>query len=159
MAEHAESLHTVRAAGVESIPAVARLLHQFNEEFGEPSPGARFLEERIRALAEAGKVEALICGERPDGFALVQFQETIWSVKPNCYLAELYVVPDRRGDGRGRALMDAVLEAAHGRGADHIDLNTSDDDRAARGLYESLGFTNREGSRDGPRMLYYERDL
>jgi hypothetical protein len=32
-------------------------------------------------------------------------------------------------------------------------------DTAARALYESAGFTNREGSEDGPRMLYYERDL
>ena len=40
-----------------------------------------------------------------------------------------------------------------------IDLNTRTDDRAAIGLYESAGFTNREGRPDGPRMRYYERDL
>jgi hypothetical protein len=38
-------------------------------------------------------------------------------------------------------------------------LGTSEDDVAARALYESAGFTNREGSPDGPTMLYYERDL
>ena len=40
-----------------------------------------------------------------------------------------------------------------------IDLGTSEDDVAARALYESAGFTNREGGPAGPRMLYYERDL
>jgi ribosomal protein S18 acetylase RimI-like enzyme len=51
------------------------------------------------------------------------------------------------------------VELARERGAAHIDLATSEDDAAARALYESAGFTNREGGPDGPRMLYYERDL
>jgi ribosomal protein S18 acetylase RimI-like enzyme len=76
-----------------------------------------------------------------------------------CYLAELYVVPDRRGQGLGRALMEAAIELARAEGADYMDLNTSEDDVAARALYESLGFTNREGRPDGPVMHYYEREL
>ena len=40
-----------------------------------------------------------------------------------------------------------------------MDLNTSVDDEAARGLYESLGFTNLEGRPDGPVMYFYEREL
>jgi hypothetical protein len=32
-------------------------------------------------------------------------------------------------------------------------------DTEALALYESEGFTNREGGPDGPRMLYYEREL
>jgi hypothetical protein len=40
-----------------------------------------------------------------------------------------------------------------------IDLGTSEDDVGARALYESAGFTNREGGPDGPTMLYYEREL
>ena len=51
--------------------------------------------------------------------------------------------------------MDAAREA----GAPHVELTTGEDDTEARGLYESAGFTNREGPPDGPRMLYYERDL
>jgi hypothetical protein len=38
-------------------------------------------------------------------------------------------------------------------------LNTGTTDTVARALYESCGFTNREGSPDGPSMLFYERDL
>jgi ribosomal protein S18 acetylase RimI-like enzyme len=40
-----------------------------------------------------------------------------------------------------------------------MDLGTSEDDEAARALYERLGFTNREGKPDGPVMFFYERDL
>jgi ribosomal protein S18 acetylase RimI-like enzyme len=69
------------------------------------------------------------------------------------------VVPDQRGQGCGRALMEAAIELAREQGADYMDLGTSEDDVAARGLYESLGFTNREGKPDGPVMLFYERDL
>jgi hypothetical protein len=40
-----------------------------------------------------------------------------------------------------------------------MDLGTGETDTAARALYESCGFTNREGGPDNPIMLYYERDL
>ena len=84
---------------------------------------------------------------------------SLWSEALECYLAELYVVPERRGRGLGLALMDAAIEHARRRGADQMDLGTSEDDVAARRLYESLGFTNREGRPDGRAMYFYEREL
>ena len=101
----------------------------------------------------------LLAGDGPDGVALLRFRRSLWTENRECYLAELYVVPGRRGQGLGRALMEAVLATAREEGADGIDLNTSVDDVAARRLYESLGFTNREGKPDGPVMLFYEREL
>jgi ribosomal protein S18 acetylase RimI-like enzyme len=50
----------------------------------------------------------------------------------------------------------AVREAT---GADYMNLGTAEDDVAARGLYESLGFDNHEGKPGGPVDHYYERDL
>jgi GNAT superfamily N-acetyltransferase len=70
-----------------------------------------------------------------------------------------YVIPERRGRGLGRALLEAALDHARKRGAARIDLNTSVSDVAARALYESAGFTNGEGGSEGPTMLYYERDV
>lgn len=55
--------------------------------------------------------------------------------------------------------MDAAIELARQKGADYMDLSTSEDDTAARKLYESVGFTNRESGPDGPIMYTYERDL
>jgi ribosomal protein S18 acetylase RimI-like enzyme len=92
-------------------------------------------------------------------FAELRFRPSLYTGALDAYLEELYVVPERRGHGLGRALLEAAMEAATERGAAHIDVGTSEDDAAARSLYESAGFTNREGGPDGPRMLYYERDL
>jgi len=98
-------------------------------------------------------------GAGPDGVAVLRFRAAIWSDAPECYLAELYVVPQLRGQGLGRALMETAIEVARARGADHMDLGTSEDDVAARLLYESLGFINREGGPDGPITYFYERDI
>jgi len=75
------------------------------------------------------------------------------------HLQELYVVPPLRGHGIGRALLRAAIDLSRERGADGIDLNTGETDTAARALYESMGFTNREGSPEGPSMLFYEREI
>lgn len=72
---------------------------------------------------------------------------------------ELYVTPERRGRGIGRALLEAAMQHARQRGAVHIELGTSESDIAASALYENAGFTNHEDGPDGPRMLCYERDL
>jgi ribosomal protein S18 acetylase RimI-like enzyme len=82
----------------------------------------------------------------------------IWSMGLESYLAELYVTPARRGQGLGRALMEAALREARSRGADTMDIGVDEPDHAARSLYESLGFSNRAGS-EGALMYVYERDL
>lgn len=138
---------------------VARLLDEFNRAYGEPSPGVEILSARAARMIEAGEIVALLAGEGPDGIAQLQFRASIWASAPDAYLAELYVVPERRGEGLGRALLEAAIEAGREAGAEVIDLNTSEDDTAAIALYESAGFTNREGGPEGPRMRYYERDL
>ena len=147
-----------RRATLEDAHDIARLLHDFNTEYGEPSPGPQALAERIEQLLGADTA-VLLAGEPPHGLAVLRFRPSIWTQGLECYLAELYVVPDRRGRGTGRALMEAVLALARSEGADYIDLNTSEDDVAARALYESVGFDNREGKPDGPVTYYYEREL
>ncbi|HEV7585293.1 MAG TPA: GNAT family N-acetyltransferase [Solirubrobacteraceae bacterium] len=138
---------------------IGRLLDAFNREFGEPTPGPRKLAERVGALITEDELTVLLAGEGPDGLAVLRFRPAIWSEALECYLAELYVVPARRGRGLGRALMLAALEAARARGADTIELGTSDSDVAARALYESLGFSNLEGDPPGSVMYFYEREL
>ena len=55
--------------------------------------------------------------------------------------------------------MRAAIALARERGADHMDLGTGDGDVVARALYESLGFSNRDGGADGPVNYFYEREL
>jgi GNAT superfamily N-acetyltransferase len=150
---------TVRRADLADAEAIGRLLHDFNSEFGEPTPGPGALADRIRELLAAGEITVLLGGVGPYGLAVLRFRPAIWTEALECYLAELYVVPDRRGRGLGRALMEAAIELARREGANHIDLGTSEDDHAARALYESLGFSNREGKPDGPINYFYEREL
>lgn len=148
----------VRRAGGADAATIGRLLHDFNTEFFEPTPGPRALAERVRQLLGAGQTAVILGGAEPCGLAVLRFRPSIWTEGLECYLAELYVVPDRRGQGLGRALMEAAIDLARNQGADYMDLGTSEDD-AARHLYESLGFTNRERNPDGPVTYFYEREL
>jgi GNAT superfamily N-acetyltransferase len=154
-----EAQHAVRLASAADAPVFGRLLHDFGVEFGESVPPAEVFAERAAPLIESGEVTVLFAGEGPDGFAELRFRPSLYTGALDAYLEELYVVPERRGRGLGRALLEAAMELAKERGAAHIDLGTSEDDTAALALYESAGFTNREGGPDGPKMLYYERDL
>lgn len=154
-----ESETRVRPATAADAPAFGRLLHAFNAEYDEPTPSADEIAERAAPLIESGEVTVLFVGDGPEGFAELRFRPSLYTGGLDAYLEELYVVPERRGRGLGRALLEAAMDYARARGADRIDLNTSEDDVAARALYERTGFTNREGSPDGPAMLYYEREL
>jgi ribosomal protein S18 acetylase RimI-like enzyme len=149
----------VRVADSSDAPSIGRLLHDFNSEFAEPSPDRERLAARLGDLLRDGQTAVLLVGDGPDGLAVLRFRPAIWSEGLECYLAELYVVPALRAGGLGRKLMVAAIELARGRGADHMDLGTGEQDVAARALYESLGFSNREGKPDGPVNYFYELDL
>jgi ribosomal protein S18 acetylase RimI-like enzyme len=149
----------VRIADVTDAEAAATLLHDFNTEFGDFTPGVEALTGRLAPLIDAGEAVVLLGGDGPHGIAVLRFRPSLWTESLDAYLEELYVAPDRRGQGLGRALLEAALEVSKSRGAGFIYLGTSVDDVAARSLYEKLGFTDREGDPDGPMMLFYEREL
>ena len=149
----------VRLAGLDHAGAVGRLLYDFNREFDEPTPAPTELADRMRQLLKNGDTLVLLAGDGPDGLAVLRFRAAIWSTGLECYLAELYVTPARRGQGLGRALMEAALREARKRGADTMDIGVDEPDLAARHLYESFGFTNRAGGAGSPVMFVYEREL
>jgi ribosomal protein S18 acetylase RimI-like enzyme len=152
----------VRLGRPDDAAAIGGMLHDFNREFDEPTPSPEWLARRVCQLIGHGDTAVLVGGlgdPGPDGLAVLRFRPAIWGDALECYLAELYVVPDRRRQGLGRALMEAAMELARCRGANYMDLGTSEADVGAIALYESLGFNNREGKPDGPINYYYERDL
>ncbi len=132
------------------------MLHDFNTEFSEPTPGTAVLTRRVLAFLRSGAMTYLVGGAGPDGFAQVSFRRSVWADEPVGYLEELYVVPDRRREGIGRALMTAVLELAHERRAAGMEVVTGEDDTAARSLYESVGFANQIEGEEKARALFYE---
>lgn len=149
----------IRRAGEDDAADVAQLLHDFNTEYDDPTPGVPALTERLGELLAEEEITVLLAGDPPHGFALFRTRPSLWSKANDVYLEELYVIPERRGQGIGGALLDTAIEAAREAGADHFELTTGETDTEARALYESRSFTNREGAPDGPRMLYYELDL
>jgi ribosomal protein S18 acetylase RimI-like enzyme len=153
-----DSGSTVRRATDADVEVIGRLLHDFNAEFDQPTPGPRALAERMKLLLGNDDTVVLLA-EESNGIAVLRFREAIWDEALECFLAELYVVPDHRGRGLGRALMESAIGNARAEGATYMDLGTSEDDVAARALYESFGFRNREGGVDGPISYFYEREL
>ena len=150
---------SVRRAGAPDAEAIGRLLHDFNTEFDEITPGPEALAHRVRGLLAGDDFLVLLAGGEPHGLAVLRFRASIWTPGLECYLAELYVQPEHRGQGLGLALMTVALDTAKAEGADYIEVATSEADVGARALYERLGFVNRERGPDGPVMLVYEREL
>jgi ribosomal protein S18 acetylase RimI-like enzyme len=139
---------------------VAYLLDRFQAEFDEYTPGAKVIAARVREHIERDLSVFLLAGPHNVGVAQLRFRAYLLTGEPTCYLEELYVVPERRGEGHGRTLMQTAMELARERGATTMELGTAANDTAARGLYESLGFRNLEKpGRPETQMLYYEREL
>ncbi len=149
----------IRLAGEADAAAIAQLLHAFNSEYEDFTPGVPILTERIGELLAEEAIVVLLAGNPTAGFALFRLRPSLWAKAADAYLEELYVIPTRRRQGIGRALLEASIEAARKAGANHFELTTGESDTEARALYESRGFTNHEGTPDGPRMFYYELDL
>jgi ribosomal protein S18 acetylase RimI-like enzyme len=147
----------VRRAQSADADAIGRLLHDFNTEFNEFTPGPRAVAERVRNLLADDEITVLVAGADLVGLAVLRFRHSLWKAALECYLEELYVVPDRRGQRIGRALMDAAIDVARHEGAADMSLGTGEDDVAARALYESLGFSNRESN--GALNFFCEREL
>lgn len=138
-----------------------RLLRDFNEEYDEPSPEPEALAAILRTRIADGNATVLLGRDEsggPVGVAAVRLQPSLWSEAMEAYLAELYVVPARRGQGFGRELLTAVLDTSRAAGADYAYLITSEDDRLAQRAYEAAGFRRNEGE-GGPIMWAYEQDL
>ena len=149
----------IRRATADDAGDVARLLHDFNSEYEEHTPGVEALTDHAREPARRGRDHRPLRrrGPRrllPAALPPLDLQRQARRLHPGALRR-----PGRRGEGLGRALLEAALDAAREAGAAHVELTTGEDDTEARRLYESAGFTNREGRPDGPRMLYYERDL
>lgn len=155
-------VETVGAGSAGAIAEAARLLYDFNAEYDMPSPPVPEVTARLAQLLEEDHVVVLMVRDpesaTPVGVAMLRLYPSLWSSAQEAYLAELYVVPDRRGQGFGRALITEALAVARDRGADYAFLVTSEDDTLAHRLYDAAGFRRTEGE-DGPAMIAFEREL
>ena len=72
------------------------------------------------------------------GFVHYHFHLSTWSVAGYCYLEDLFVSPNVRGKGAGRALIEAVYRAADARGASRVYWHTQETNTQARELYDKV---------------------
>jgi GNAT superfamily N-acetyltransferase len=137
---------------------VGRLLHDFNAEFNSPSPGARVLADRLRALLGDDETFAIVAGTPAVALALVTLRPNVWYVGKVAVLDEMYVVPHLRGQGIGSAIIENLIANSRARGVDLIEINVDEGDVDAQRFYERHGFVSTEpGSTE--RSFYYSKEL
>jgi GNAT superfamily N-acetyltransferase len=124
---------------------------RFYRQPSDPDRARRFLSERL----ERGESVIFLAldGDVPLGF--VQLYPSFWSVAAcrSWILNDLYVVPERRGTGVGRMLMERARAHAVETGAGGMSLATQRTNTTAQRLYES------EGWRRDEEFLHYELAL
>jgi GNAT superfamily N-acetyltransferase len=78
-------------------------------------------------------------GGRPVGFALYFFTFSTFLARPTLYLEDLFVLPEERGQGAGKALLAALARLAVRRGCGRLEWAVLDWNRPAIGFYKRLG--------------------
>jgi len=66
------------------------------------------------------------------------FHQSTWTIPHICYLQDLFVDPQVRGSGAGKALIEAVYAKAAEAGAPQVYWLTQEFNRTARGLYDKV---------------------
>lgn len=74
----------------------------------------------------------------PVGLVHFIFHDHMWRPEGVCYLQDLYADPQARGSGVGRALIEAVYEAADQAGIPGVYWLTQDSNKTARRLYDRI---------------------
>jgi GNAT superfamily N-acetyltransferase len=66
------------------------------------------------------------------------FHRSTWTIGDYCYLQDLFTTPEARGQGAGRALIEAVYDRAEVAGASRVYWLTHETNATARALYDTL---------------------
>lgn len=101
-----------------------------DEELRRNLFGARPFAEVLIAEDDAGK---------PVGFALFFHNFSTWLGKPGIWLEELFVDPDVRGGGYGKALLKAVAQIAMERGCGRYEWSVLNWNTPAIDFYKAHG--------------------
>lgn len=94
-----------------------------------------------RALDPAEPVFAALAwdGERPLGLVHYLYHRNTWTVGNSCYLNDLFVLPETRGRGLGRALILYCHAEARAAGCETVYWHTHETNSTARALYDRIG--------------------
>lgn len=137
------AIHTAIPEDAELIAPLFDAYRQFYEQPADADAALAFITARL----ERGE-SVILLARRPDGSALgfCQLYPSFCSVlaAPIYVLYDLFVVPDARRLGVGRALLLAAEAHARATGHARMDLTTARNNLRAQALYESLDWVRDE---------------
>ena len=87
----------------------------------------------------AAEVVIAYVGDTPAGFALWFHNYSTFLAKPGLYLEDLFVLPEWRGHGIGKALLTHLATIAVQRGCGRMEWSVLDWNAPAIGFYRKLG--------------------
>ena len=105
----------------------------------------RFLDADASPPGPSGDPPGVLLGARVDGsgplvgYACLHWRLDSVTAKEVVCLHDLYVVPEVRGTGVGRALLESAADVARARGAASLVWSTAPDNATAQRLYDATG--------------------
>jgi GNAT superfamily N-acetyltransferase len=132
----------IRRGTERDVPTILRLIRGL-AEYERLAHEVEATTARVRAhgFGRRRYFETIICrrGGTPVGFALYFFTYSTFLARPTLYLEDLFVLPEERGTGAGRALLRALARIAVRRGCGRLEWAVLDWNRPAIGFYKRLG--------------------
>jgi ribosomal protein S18 acetylase RimI-like enzyme len=136
--------------------AVAGLLVAFRNHLGFDEPSDDAVLASVERLVEDPATDYLLGapeeGAPAAGLVQLRYRWSVWRDAEDCELEDLFVSPDARRGGLGRALVAAAIDRVRERGCGRIALDTAERNEAAVALYRSFGFSD-EAYEGGRAML------
>jgi GNAT superfamily N-acetyltransferase len=130
---------TVREAGPDDLDEIAALIHELAAYEKAPEEAVFTLDDLAANVFGPDAVAEVLIAERADGgvagMALYFRTYSTWLGRSGIWLEDLFVRPRFRGEGHGRALLDAVRARTDGR----VEWVVLDWNESAIGFYRSLG--------------------
>ncbi|HEX4503406.1 MAG TPA: GNAT family N-acetyltransferase, partial [Scandinavium sp.] len=109
----------IRSARVDDVPIVLGLIRDLATYERAPDEVTATEEQLVDVLfGERPAAEVLLAFEdaSPVGFAVYFYNFSTWLGRPGLYLEDLFVKPEKRGKGYGRALLVELAKIARDRG-------------------------------------------
>lgn len=134
----------IRDAGPADVELIFSMINQLAEYERAPDQvkgtPALLADALFGATPTAEAVVAELDGE-PVGFALFYGTFSTWECRPGIWLEDLYVPPEHRSAGVGRALLAHLAAVAVSRGCTRLEWAVLEWNEPALGFYRKLGAT------------------
>src|SRR5689334_5060654 len=132
----------IRPALVDDLPVILQLIRDLATYERAPDEVVATEEQLMDVLfGERPVAEVLLAFEResPVGFAVYFYNFSTWLGRAGLYLEDLFVSPEKRGKGYGRALLVELAKIARERGCGRMEWAVLDWNEPAIKFYRSLG--------------------